>query len=331
MGNKRGGRRMSISDSIFKNMKLSLDRMTVTLGSHYSDEPVEKSEGAKLAFIVWGDPQISAVSPLRSFRVFTAVRDLKNISKPLDALVLCGDLAEYGAWCEYRMLADLLSPVSDKFKSIFAVPGNHDIRIRNYKKQLARFNRFFELLPNGVRGEDGRYYFSKDVGGYRFILLGSDRNSFEASYLSDRQLSWLDRELEENDKIGKPVFIFNHQPIKHTNGLPVTFLGRGKWRGSVGNESDKLRAVFEKHKNIIYITGHLHYCTSQYTYEDCGAFKAVSVPTVGVINHGSFKPFTQGYVFEVFDDRVVARSRVFGDGKYTDESIPNHRFEIGLK
>lgn len=320
-----------ISNLFFGNMKRQLDRMTFSLDPHYSDEPIERSDDAKLSFIVWGDPQISAVSPLRSLRVFTAVRDIRNIKTPLDALVLCGDLAEYGTWCEYRMLAELLSPVSDKFAHIFAVSGNHDIRIRNYGKQLAKFNRFLELLPNGERGSDEHYYFSKAVGGYKFIMLGADKNSFEASYISDRQLEWLDRELSENDDSGKPVFIFNHQPIKHTNGLPVTFLGRGKWRGSVGNESDKLRAVFEKHKNIIYITGHLHYCTSQYTYEDCGAFKAVSMPTVGVINHGAFKPFTQGYVFEVFADKIVARSRVFADGKYTDESVPNHRFEIAIK
>jgi phosphodiesterase/alkaline phosphatase D-like protein len=161
-------------------------------------------------------------------------------------------------------------------------------------------------------------------------MLGADRSAFEASYLSERQLEWLKKELETEKDNNQPVFVFNHHPIKHTNGLPITFLGRGKWRGSVGNESDKLKSIFEKYNNVIYITGHLHYCTSQYTYEDCGAFKAVSLPTIGVINHGSFKSFTQGYVFEVFDRKIKARSRVFGDGKYTSSDISNSSFEIEL-
>ena len=320
-----------ISEFFYKRMEKQLSRMTASLEPHYAAEPIERSKEAKLTFVVWGDPQISALSPLRSYRVFNAVRDLENVKEPLDALVLCGDLAEYGAWCEYRFLAHLLEPAANKIKHVFAVSGNHDVRIRSYKTQLAKFNRFLGLLSDGEQGPDDRYYFSKDVEGYKFIMLGADRNAFEASFLSDAQLEWIDAELTQNDGNSKPVFVFNHQPIKHTNGLPVTFLGRGKWRGSVGNESDKLRSIFEKHENVIYVTGHLHYCTSQYTYDDCGAFKAVSVPTVGVINHGAFKSFTQGYVFEVLDDRIVARSRVFADGKYTDESIPNHRFVIELK
>ena len=103
------------------------------------------------------------------------------------------------------------------------------------------------------------------------------------------------------------------------------------WFATIYSTIDKLRAIFEKHENVIYVTGHLHYCTSQYTYEDCGAFKAINVPTVGVINHGVFKPFSQGYVFEVFDNKIVCRSRVFADGKYTDPSVPNSTFEIPLK
>ena len=243
--------------------------------------------------------------------------------------MLVGDITEYGAKCEYRAVIELLRPVFDKFDNFFAVTGNHDIRLRNYKMQMQKFKNFVCSIPNGSYDDNGHYYFSKIINGYKFIMLGADRNSFEASYISDSQLQWLDSELAEV-KDGKPVFIFNHQPIKHTNGLPVTFLGRGKWRGSVGNESDKLRAIFEKYNNVIYITGHLHYCTSRYAYDDCGAFKAVSVPTVGVINHGPFKSFTQGFIFEVLDDKIVVRSRVFGEGKYAPDDVPNSRFEIKL-
>lgn len=292
-------------------------------------EKIEKTDSL-LSFVVWGDPQISRLSPLRAARVHYAVEDLKEYDGCFDALVLAGDLTEYGEKDEYEMLSYLLNPVADKFDAVFAVSGNHDVRLKDHKSQVKRFASFLKSLENGVPNPEDRYWFSSDVKGYKFIMLGSDRNTFEGSYISDRQLKWLDNELKNSDK-NKPVFVFNHQPLKFTNGLPMTFLGRGKWRGSVGWDSDKLRAVFEKYNNVIYITGHLHYCTSEYTYENCGSFKAINAPTVGVINHGPFKRFTQGLIFNVFEDRIEVRSRVFGEGRYAPDDVANSKFVIKIR
>ena len=316
---------------MYEKMKKSLDD---TLKKYQIIERSEKTESIKkenanISFVVWGDPQISRLSPLRAARVHYAIEDLKEFDGKFDSLVLVGDLTEYGEKDEYEMLSELLKPIADKFSSIFAVPGNHDIRLKSFAGQTKRFSQFLSSVKNGVPNPVGRYWFSKEVGGYKFIMLGSDSATFEGSYLSDKQLSWIDNELKTADK-SKPVFVFNHQPLKNTNGLPKTFLGRGKWRGSVGWQSDKLRSVFEKYNNVIYITGHLHYCTSEYTYEDCGSFKAVNAPTVGVINHGPYKRFTQGLIFNVFDDRVEIHSRVFGEGKYVDSSVKNSEFVINI-
>lgn len=324
---------MKISDCLFLIMKKGLDsainHKKVLLPDNSG--PPEADEKAKLNMILWGDPQISLISPLRSARVYSACRDIKASQSQFDALILLGDIAEYGTKYEYRFVKYLLDEVSDKFLNIFAVSGNHDIRLRNYKKQVKRFADFLLSLENGRANSYDKYYFSYYVNGYKFIMLGSDRTTLEASYLSENQLKWLDNELEGERESGKPVFVFNHQPLKKTNGLPVTFLGKGKWRGTVGRESDKLRSIFEKYDNVIYINGHLHYSTSKYTYEDLGSFKSISVPTIGVINHGVFNKFTQGYIMSVYDDKIVARSRIFGEGRYTDSSIHNSDFKILLK
>ncbi len=293
------------------------------------DDPIVANEGSKLNFVVWGDPQISSLSPLRSARVFRAHTDILSSKTVFDALVLVGDITEYGKRKEYKMMAQFMRRMQNKVDRFFAVPGNHDIRIRDFKSQVKQFASFMASVQNGVPNPEDRYWFSSEVKGYKFIMLGSDRNTFEGSYISGKQLNWLDSELKNSDK-SKPVFVFNHQPLKNTNGLPKTFLGRGKWRGSVGWDSDKLRAVFEKYNNVIYITGHLHYCTSEYTYEDCGSFKAINAPTVGVINHGPFKRFTQGLIFSVFEDRIEVRSRIFGEGKYVPDNIKNSSFTIHI-
>ena len=292
--------------------------------------PIEIDPDAKLTFVVWGDPQIAYWSALRSMRFDSACRDLANMSKPVDALILAGDITEYGRADEFRMVADILNTYSGSFRHVLCVPGNHDIRVRAFHKQVSVFNDFVRSVSGGVAGDDDtRYFHAARICGYKFILMGSDRATFEGAYLSPRQLRWLDGQIAAEN--GKPVFVVNHQTLKGLNGLPVTWGGKGKWRGSVGHESDKLRAVFEKHCNVIFLTGHLHYGTSEYAYEDYGAFKSLSVPTVGVVNHGTFTADAQGYVLSVYDDHIVARARVFGEGKYVDDSVPNAFVEIPIE
>ena len=322
---------MKLSSLLYKNMVKALgnvlDRGNIPMPD--KNEIIKTDEAAELKLIAWGDPQISFISPLRSARVYAACRDIENADGRFDSLLLLGDITEYGAKCEYAMAARLINGVAHKFDSVFAVSGNHDIRLRNYKKQLKSFNGFLSSIKNGIAGSDDHYYFSRDIKGYKFIFLGADRACFEGSYISDGQLSWLENELDTADE-NKPVFVLNHQALKNTNGLPITWLGRGSWRGTVGWENDKLRVVLEKRKNVIYITGHLHYGISQYTYEDLGNIKAVSVPTVGVLNHGAYDRLSQGIILNVYPDRIEGRARVFGEGRYVEESVSNSSFTIEL-
>lgn len=291
--------------------------------------PIEIDPQAELIFAVWGDPQIACWSALRSMRFDSACRDIANMQTPLDALILAGDITETGHADEFRMVSEILNTYGESFRHILCVPGNHDVRLRSYLKQLSVFNEFVRSIPGGIAGDDSRYFHAVRMRGYKFILMGSDRSTFEGAYISPRQLRWVDEQIASEN--GKPVFVVNHQTLKGLNGLPMTWLGKGDWRGSVGWESDKLRAVFEKHRNVIFLSGHLHYGTSVYAYEDCGAFKSLSVPTVGVVNHGDVTDDAQGYVLSVYEDRIVARARIFGQGKYVDETVPNARIEIPIE
>lgn len=321
---------MGISNYLYGRMEKGLQSLISKDENNKETDysPIKKDENAILTFAVWGDPQVSFISPLRSARVYRAVKDLKNADS-LDALVLCGDITEYGAKCEYKFVKRLLDEAGEGVGRIFAVTGNHDVRLRNYKKQVKRFQNFILSLEKGDTDYGDSTYYTRDINGCRFIMMGTDRATFEAAYISDKQLTQLKQDIL-SAPADKPVFVFNHQTLKRTNGLPKTFLGKGKWRGSVGRESDKLKSVLSVRKNVFYITGHLHYCTSEYTYEDCGNFKALSVPTVGVINHGEFKTMTQGYVISVYGDKIVMRSRIFGEGKYAPDSVPNSNIEVAL-
>lgn len=321
---------MGLTEFLYSNMEKGLSKNIIDncLSKNDGYAPVKKDENARLTFAVWGDPQISCLSPLRSARVHAAVQDIKNADR-LDALVLCGDITEYGTKAEYKFTKRLLDEIGDGVKTIFAVPGNHDVRLRNYKKQVNRFQKFVSSVKHGDTDLSDSYYYTRDVNGYRFIMMGTDRSTFEAAYIRTSQLERLKNDILSAPQ-DKPVFVFNHQALKHTNGLPVTFLGKGKWRGSVGMESEKLRKVLSVRANVYYITGHLHYCTSEYTFEDLGNIKSLSVPTVGVINHGAVKKMTQGFVISVYDDKVIMRSRVFGNGEYIPNFMPGAYTEIKI-
>ncbi|MBQ6467505.1 MAG: metallophosphoesterase [Clostridia bacterium] len=318
----------NINDLTFQGMKKALDM--VEIKSPGTDDPLVVDPAAALTFAAWGDPQISSVSPLRSARLAAACEDLSNAEGTLDALVLLGDITEFGRKCEYDMAGDIIGGASEKFRNFLCVSGNHDVRMRPHKKQLAKFENFVLGVRGGRVSGSGKYWFSYDINGYKMIMMGTDFTAFEGTFLSKAQLEWLDKELSSCEK-GNPVFIFNHQTLQKTNGLPVTWLGKGAWRGSVGWQNDKLADILSKYKNVYYITGHLHYGVSRYNFEDCGNFKALSVPTVGVVNHGDFSSDSQGYVVSVYDDKVVIRARLFGDGKWVDSTLPGAYIEVPVE
>ncbi|MBQ7548020.1 MAG: metallophosphoesterase [Clostridia bacterium] len=292
--------------------------------------PIEPDPSARLTFAVWGDPQIYTLSPVRSAKFYAACRDLANMCTPLDALIFAGDIAENGDAAEYRMVSQILRDVCpNAFRHFLCVPGNHDVRLKNYVRQVDVFNRFIASVPGGIPSGDAHHCHTVRMRGYTFLLMGSDASTFEGAYIGTRQLRWIDEELYKAN--GKPVFIINHQTLHRTNGLPKTWLGRGSWRGSVGWQSDALREVFERYRNVIFITGHLHYGTSRYTYEDHGAFKALSVPTISVVNHGICTADTQGYVLSVYDDRILAKARIFGEGRYLEKERDNAQIIIPIE
>ncbi|MBR6702248.1 MAG: metallophosphoesterase [Clostridia bacterium] len=318
------------NENRYKTMKKALASMSVPESS--KDEPIEIDENALFTFAAWGDPQIFHGTETRIRNFAAACRDIANTRGRLDAIAILGDVAEMGAECEYKIAADILNSISDKYSDFLCITGNHDIRRRNYTRQRNVFKDFVLSVSGGVfENNTGGYHFSKDYPHCRFILMGSNANSFEGTYINSAQRKWLEKEITEAEKQGKTAFVLNHQTLKWTNGLPVTWGGNGKWRGSIGIQSDKIREIFERHNNVVFITGHLHYGFSIYNYEDCGCFKALSVPTVGVVNHGPESRDSQGYIVSLYEDKIIIRARLHAEGKWLDKNLPGAYIEIKLK
>ena len=286
-----------VSDFYYRNMDAELNKRLTdgSLPELSTAEPIVKQPDALFTFAVFGDPQVSHYMFAREATFYATCRDLKTMPEPLDALCIVGDIAENGMSCEYRMVAKILNEVSDK-----------------------------------IPPQKGKYWFACDFDACRFLIMGSDRGSFEGAHISHRQLKWLESELTDAEEQNKPVFVMNHQPLKKTNGLPGAWQGVGSWRGSVGHRSEALRTVLSAHKNVFFLTGHLHQGVCPNSFEDYGSYKCLNVPTVGANNHGSCNALSQGYIISVFRDRVEMRARLFGTGEYVPEDIPNAFISVPL-
>lgn len=286
---------------------------------------------AALNLVLWGDPQLSRLHPEREKNLAASCRTVGAAEGRADALVIAGDVTEFGRQTEYDAVARCLAAAAEKTDRIFCVPGNHDIRLRPFAAQCRRFSAFTAGIKNGVATPPDRYWFSCEVKGYRLIFLGADKTAFEGSYLSREQLRWLSEELSAAEKSGRPAFVFNHQPLKRSNGLPETWGGFGTWRGSVGDQNDALRAAFKKHGEIVYITGHLHHGICRYHLEHSGALHMLTLPSVGCPNNGVNPAQTQGYVLRVYPDRIEGDGVLFGTGEAVDAAFPNASFRFPLQ
>lgn len=275
-----------------------------------SDNPItfENPEKLKLAFACAADTHLinkeSATVNLDNF-----FQDIKNAKGKFDAVLMAGDLTEYGRKCEYRRFFNVFDKYKDDFK-LFVTMGNHDVRLqygRNQKIIMAKAEEYLNIKTNG------KSFYSYDINGYTFIVIGTEKRVLEKAHITQEQMDFLDRELARGTKDGKPVFVMCHQAFAETHGLPEV------WKtGDMGEQSDLVRAVMEKHKNVIFLNGHLHGGVFEKTFEVLNAENNVvslSIPGYRKENNFGITDCGVGYYGEVYDDKVVFTARDFEKGK----------------
>ncbi len=247
--------------------------------------------------------------------------DMANAGDRLDAVVFDGDITDHGyidMWdCFARAVAKY-----DMADQYVIVTGNHDTwgpdrdNIETVKQTFIDYNK---KISNRDISE---MYYTTTIGKYPVIVLGSEEDHTNAT-ISQKQIDWLAQEMENASKTGLPIFVFLHQPINQTHGLPYN------WEmdetdpldeGGIGDASDAIFDILKKYNNVFYISGHIH---SGFSNADSGN-KYVSVEEkdgVHLINvpcyeypdvvHGGNITNGTGYLFEVYDDEVMIRARNF--------------------
>lgn len=293
-------------------------------------DPIQgcKDTGANATVVAWADPQLSNYMAKRFQPFDAACEDLANANDGVDSLLIAGDIAENGLKAEYQYISEKLADAN--VGSYMMAVGNHDVRLRIYKNTVKNFTAFNNNLNANYGDADftiDSLHYTYDVKGYTFIVLGTDRTEFEESYFNEAQLEWLDSELAKATAKGKPAFVVCHQSLKDTHGLPDTWNSPSETAGTVGEQSDELKEILNKYKNVFMISGHLHTGLGQYTYEKIDNFHSINLPSTTIVNKdGDYNNAGIGFMIEIYNNHVLFRARDFAQGKY----IPDYDIDIAL-
>lgn len=166
-----------------------------------------------------------------------AVEHLIRLPQKPDAVVLTGDLTDFGRSSEYEHLVSLLSPLSMPY---YLLPGNHDIR-DNLRRAFPGHN---------YLGDSSFLQYSVTVGDLRILALDSTDQGQPNGRLCSSRLAWLASELEK-DTMTPTVIAIHHPPF-------TTLIGHMDRIGLLDGAQD-FEEIVSRHRNVHrIICGHLH-------------------------------------------------------------------------
>ena len=302
------------------------------------DTLTTKDPSTGIDFVVAGDTQVSNFMPERQANLISFAEDINNSDIELDAFIIAGDITENGFIEEYTHVFETISGFNTR--NFVMATGNHDIRLNEYSASTARFLEFMNDLNNGENVQNDIHY-KYMIDGYTFLVMGSDEWKFEDAFISDEQLQWLNLELKEATKTGRPVFVICHYPLAESHGLPGTWGSANSddvfgslptyttttnpdLTGSIGKQTNEIYEIINDYKNVFFITAHLHTGFGKNTYQtidEANNVQGINVPSVGIDNKdGSYNNPGTGLYVEVTPTSVIFYARDFANGKFLTTS-----------
>jgi 3',5'-cyclic AMP phosphodiesterase CpdA len=216
-----------------------------------------------------------------------------------NAIVLSGDLVNFGRAVEYAHLREILAGVATPW---YVIPGNHDNR--------ARFRAAFADRPE-VGGE-GSVRFAIDTHAVRLIGLDSvvpKNYGGIGGGLDDESLAWLETQLGGDD--ARPVLVFLHHPPFATGIRYIDF-------ASFVNGERLWNVLARRRVPVRVVSGHVH---SVHAHERDGVLAMSSRSTAPQIVPEVLerRPFwlrrqQPGFTLHRYDERGFESIDYVGDG-----------------
>lgn len=294
----------------------------------------DAEKDCRLSFAAISDIHLDEKASFISDGMFElGLMDMEKAKDRLDAVVFDGDQTNHGYIGQWDIFASSLEK-HDVSDNLFIVTGNHDTWGPNrddFTNPVDGVLPTFIKYNKSIAGREiNNMYYSDIVNGYYFIVLGSEQDSTSA-YISDAQLKWFASEMKKAAKTKLPIFVFCHQPINETHGLPYNWdldENDSADTGGLGDQSDAVAAILKKYDNVFYITGHIHagfknenskigvdYATVEYMKNDNGNnVTLVNLPCFANpdVLRGAYISNGCGFVVEAYDSHVLLRARNFG-------------------
>lgn len=166
-----------------------------------------------------------------------AVQSVQRLQQAPDAVVITGDLSDFGRAGEYAHMAELLAPLA---MPVYLMPGNHDDG-----DQLRR-----SFPSHTYLGASGFIQYSVKIGALRLLALDTCVPGHGHGTLCAERLGWLALQLDACRH--EPVVVAMHHPPFRT------LIGHMDQIGLLEG-ADALEALIARHPNVErVICGHLH-------------------------------------------------------------------------
>ena len=221
-----------------------------------------------------------------------------------------GDTASY--WTYFRKHYESVKGAP----AIYLGIGNHEYIGTDYSAGLSQFLKNLNF-PDGSTPD--KPYYDVWVNGYHYIFLASE--STGKSNLSREQLKWLEDKINEN-RDGRPIFIFHHQPMLDTTSGSTEAEG---WSGI--NNHAQLKAIIDKYPEVIMFNGHTHWIldSDNCMYEGENA-KIFNTSSVAYLWHsydivtGERQTGSEGYYIRIYKDKIAVLGRNFVTGEWVSSA-----------
>ena len=299
-----------------KQSQRSTAKQTLVAQTEKQDDTSESEPDLQLAVI--SDSHISTTNQTSATKLETALKDLKTVAPDYDTLAFGGDMTDHGLNTEYDLFNTILNANINSRATTFMVMGNHEWMEKKVNRgstitDSQLINRFMTKMNTpGI-------YYDKWILGYHFITIAGEKSETsmmalyhneadaDSAYISDQQFSWLEQTLGVQAENGKPIFVFLHQPITGT-------VYGSEW--GAGLQDQKILALLKKYPQVILFSGHSHYPLNDPASIVQAGITMVNTSAVAyTYTKGTGKNTTQsqGYIVNVYDDRVEFKAREFSN------------------
>lgn len=169
-----------------------------------------------------------------------AVQAINQLPQPADAVIITGDLTDFGRPAEYEHLQQLLAPLK---MPVYMLPGNHDER-----NNLSQFFPSHDYLAQTT--ENGHSQYVVSIGPMKLIALDTSEIGQSSGRLCAKRLAWLKQALDDNADF--PVIVAMHHPPFNTLIGHMDIIG-------LLEGAKELEALLKQYSNVErVICGHLH-------------------------------------------------------------------------